>query len=88
LKPRPTGPGGDVPRRPFGSAIAGWILAVFALRGFLALPDLPGWFVAIGLIGAVPGFVCSWLTLRVNKKQGVDAPTVQTQAGQRGMMED
>jgi hypothetical protein len=61
----------EIPHRPVGSAIVGWILGVFALRGFLALPDLPGWFVAIGLIGAVPGFACSWLTSRINQKQSV-----------------
>jgi hypothetical protein len=43
----------DVPHRPFGAAVVGGILAVVALRGFLAMPDLPGWFVAIGLIGGI-----------------------------------
>jgi hypothetical protein len=49
----------EVPHRPIGAAIVGWILAVVALRGFLAMPDLPGWFVAIGLIGGIPALICS-----------------------------
>jgi hypothetical protein len=61
----------ELPGRPVGSAIAGWFLAVFGLREILALPDLPGWFVAIGLIGAIPAFACSWLTARINQKQSV-----------------
>jgi hypothetical protein len=32
----------ELPHRPVGAAIVGWILAVVALRGFLAMPDLPG----------------------------------------------
>src|SRR5260370_30705066 len=41
----------EVPYRPIGAAIVGWVLAFILLRGLLALPDLPGWFVAIGLLG-------------------------------------
>jgi hypothetical protein len=33
---------------------------------------LPGWFVAIGLLGAIPGFVCSWLN--IHKPAGITAP--------------
>ena len=54
-----------VPYRPVGTAIVGWILAAIVLSGWLALPDLPGWFVAIGLIGGVPAFICSWLTSKI-----------------------
>jgi hypothetical protein len=32
----------EVPFRPVAAAIAGWLLAVALLRGYLALPDLPG----------------------------------------------
>jgi hypothetical protein len=39
----------------------------------LALPDLPGWFLAIGLLGAIPAFVCSWVVLTTDKTQGVKA---------------
>jgi Family of unknown function (DUF5413) len=63
----------DVPYRPIGAAIVGWILAVVALRGFLAMPDLPGWFVAIGLIGGIPALICSWVTLKVTQKQSINA---------------
>jgi hypothetical protein len=59
----------EVPYRPVGVAIVGWILAAIVLRGWLALPDLPGWFLAVGMIGAVPAFVCSWVTLKVNQRQ-------------------
>lgn len=52
----------EVPLRPVAAAIVGWVLAVALLRGYLALPDLPGWFVAIGMLGAIPGFACSWVT--------------------------
>jgi hypothetical protein len=48
----------ELPFRPIGAAIVGWVLA-FVLRGLLALPDLPGWSVAIDLLGAIPGFICS-----------------------------
>jgi hypothetical protein len=54
-----------VPYRPIGAAIVGWVLAFILLRGLLALPDLPGWFVAIGLLGAIPGLICSWVTMKV-----------------------
>jgi hypothetical protein len=64
----------EVPFRPIAAAIVGWLLAFILLRGYLALPDLPGWFVAIGLLGAIPGFVCSWLTIKLNKPAGLTAP--------------
>jgi hypothetical protein len=63
----------EVPFRPIAVAIAGWLLAFILLRGYLALPDLPGWFVAIGLLGAIPGFVCSWLTIKLHKPAGLTA---------------
>jgi hypothetical protein len=63
----------EVPSRPIGAAIVGWVSAFILLRGYLALPDLPGWFVAIGLLGAIPGFICSWLTMKINDKQSVNA---------------
>jgi hypothetical protein len=59
----------EVPFRPIAAAIVGWVLAFALLRGYLALPDLPGWFAAIGLLGAVPGFVCSWVTMRMDGKE-------------------
>ena len=62
----------EVPFRPIGAAIAGWVLAFILLRGYLALPDLLGWFAAIGLLGAIPGFVCSWATMRMD-----GAPEIQ-----------
>jgi len=58
----------EVPFRPIGTAIVGWVLAFLLLRGYLALPDLPGWFVAIGLLGALPGFICSWVTMKMSKE--------------------
>lgn len=61
----------EVPYRPIGVAIAGWILAVAVLRGTLALPDLPGWFIAIGLLGGIPALVCSWLTQKISRKESV-----------------
>jgi hypothetical protein len=63
----------EVPSRPIAVAIVGWVLAFLLLRGYLALPDLPGWFVAIGLLGAIPGFVCSWLAIKLYNKQSVKA---------------
>jgi hypothetical protein len=66
----------DVPHRPIGAAIVGWILAVMALRGFLAMPDLPGWFVAIGLIGGIPALICSWVTLKVTQNESVQKQSV------------
>jgi hypothetical protein len=56
----------ELPLRPIGAAIAGWALAFLLLREILALPDLPGWFAAIGMLGAIPGFVCSWLTMKLD----------------------
>jgi hypothetical protein len=58
----------EVPFRPVAAAIAGWVLAVALLRGYLALPDLPGWFAGVGMLGAIPGFVCSWVVMRMDKK--------------------
>ena len=58
----------EFPFRPVGAAIAGWVLAFLLLRDVLALPDLPGWSLAIGMLGAIPGFVCSWLTIRLDKR--------------------
>jgi len=55
----------EVPYRPIAAAIVGWVLAFILLRGLLALPDLSGWFVAIGLLGAIPGLICSWVTMKV-----------------------
>jgi hypothetical protein len=57
----------ELPFRPIGAAIVGWVLAFALLRGLLALPDLPGWFVGIGLLGAIPGFICSWVTMKITK---------------------
>ena len=58
----------EVPFRPVGTAIVGWVLAFLLLRGYLALPDLTGWFVAIGSLGALPGFICSWVTMKMSKE--------------------
>jgi hypothetical protein len=63
----------EVPSRPIGAAIVGWVLAFILLRGYLALPDLPGWFVAIGLLGAIPGFICSWLTTKLDNRESANA---------------
>ena len=63
----------ELPFRPIGAAIAGWVLAFILLRGYLALPDLPGWFAAIGLLGAIPGFICSWVTMKLDNKESVSA---------------
>ena len=54
----------ELPLRPIGAGVAGWLMAFLLLREILALPDLPGWFAAIGMLGAIPGFVCSWVTMR------------------------
>lgn len=65
----------EVPLRPIAAAIVGWILAFALLRGFLALPDLPGWSAAVGLPGAIPGFVSSWVTMTLDampKVRGAD----------------
>jgi hypothetical protein len=59
----------EVPYRPVAAAVVGWILAVMVLRDVLALPDLPGWFAMIGLLGGIPAFVCSWLVSKLNPKQ-------------------
>jgi hypothetical protein len=58
----------ELPFRPIGAAIVGWVLAFVLLRGLLALPDLPGWSVAIGLLGAIRGFIYSWVTMKINKE--------------------
>jgi hypothetical protein len=63
----------ELPYRPIAAAIAGWILTFLGLREILALPDLLGWFLAIGLLGAIPAFVCSWVVLTTNKTQGAKA---------------
>jgi hypothetical protein len=63
----------EVPFRPIAATIAAWVLAFLLLREYLALPDLPGWFAAIGLLGAIPGFVCSWLTMKLDNRQSVNA---------------
>ena len=63
----------ELPYRPIAAAIVGWILAFLVLREILALPDLPGWFLAIGLLGAIPAFVCSWVVLTTDKTQGAKA---------------
>jgi hypothetical protein len=58
-----------LPHRPIAAAIVGWILVFLVLREILALPDLPGWAIAIGLLGAIPAFVCSWVTMTIGKTQ-------------------
>ena len=63
----------ELPYRPIAAAIVGWILTSLGLREILALPDLPGWFLAIGLLGAIPAFVCSWVVLTTDKMQGAKA---------------
>jgi hypothetical protein len=63
----------ELPYRPIAAAIVGWILAFLVLREILALPDLPGWFLAIGLLGAVPALVCSWVVLTTDKTLSVKA---------------
>jgi len=63
----------ELPYRPIAAAIVGWILAFLGLREILALPDMPGWFLAIGLLGAIPAFVCSWVVPTTNKTQGAKA---------------
>jgi hypothetical protein len=62
-----------LPYRQVAAAIVGWILAFLVLREILALPDLPGWFFAIGLLGAIPAFVCSWVVLTTDKTQSAKA---------------
>jgi hypothetical protein len=57
----------DIPHRPLIVAIAGWCLAWFGLRGYLALPDIPGWPIAVGLVGALPACACSWLSAKIRK---------------------
>ncbi len=57
----------ELPHRPAAAAIAGWTMTFLGLREILALPDLSGWFIAIGLLGAIPGFVCSWVVLAIDK---------------------
>jgi len=66
----------DVPYRPIATAVVAWVLAVVVLRGVLAMSDIPGWFIAIGALGAIPALVCSWLTLVVNGKSEVKEPAV------------
>ena len=56
----------ELPLRPIGAGVAGWLMAFLLLREVLALPDLPGWFAAVGMLGAIPGFVCSWVTMRMD----------------------
>jgi hypothetical protein len=56
----------ELPLRPIGAAVTGWLMAFLLLRDILALPDLPGWFVGVGMLGAIPGFVCSWVTMRMD----------------------
>ena len=56
----------ELPQRPVGTAVAGWLMAFLLLREILALPDLPGWFAAVGMLGAIPGFVCSRVTIRMD----------------------
>jgi hypothetical protein len=63
----------ELPLRPIGAAIAGWVMAFILLREYLALPDLPGWFAAIGMLGAIPGFICSWVTMKLDNKESVSA---------------
>jgi hypothetical protein len=63
----------ELPSRPVAAAIAGWLLAVIMLREVLALPDIPGWFIAIGLLGGIPALLCSWLTLKLDKRTAADA---------------
>jgi hypothetical protein len=63
----------ELPYRPIAAAVAGWVLTFLGLREILALPDLPGWFLAIGLLGAIPAFVCSWVTLTTDKMLSVKA---------------
>lgn len=55
----------ELPRRPIGTAIAGWVLTAVALHEWLALPGVPGWIVAIGLLGAIPAFICSSIALKL-----------------------
>jgi hypothetical protein len=63
----------ELPHRPVGAAIVGWILVVVALRGFLAMPDLPGWLFVVGLIGGIPALICSWVTLKLSQQQSAHA---------------
>ncbi|SDS27390.1 hypothetical protein [Bradyrhizobium canariense] len=63
----------ELPCRPIGATIVGWILAVVVLRETRALPDLPGWFMAIGLLGGIPAFVCSWVVLTMDNRQSAKA---------------
>jgi hypothetical protein len=50
-------------------ALFDWI-ADAALRDTL---DLPGWSMAIGLLGTIPAFVCSSIVLRMDKRQSTKA---------------
>lgn len=58
----------ELPLRPIAAAVTGWLMAFLLLRDVLALPDLPGWFVGVGMLLAVPGFVCSWVAGKVDAK--------------------
>lgn len=64
----------EFPNRPIGAAVAGWVMAFWALHEILALPDLPGWFVVIGLLGAIPAYVCSRIVLTFAKPKTKDVP--------------
>ena len=64
----------ELPRRPIGTGIAGWVLAAISLQYFLALPDLPAWWIGVvGLLGAIPGFICSLVTLKLQNRRRVAA---------------
>lgn len=58
----------ELPLRPIGAAVTGWLMAFLLLHDILALPHLPGWFAGVGMLGAIPGLMCSWATMKMDGK--------------------
>ena len=50
------------------AVLAALVIALFDWALIFISSIIGAWFVAIGLLGALPGFLCSWVVMKISKE--------------------